>query len=92
VSETAKYNGDELVNAMPQVLHEGRYRLYEKPDGGLHLVYLVDGQETEQHMEIPGAMLRLARMASEGNMTFPQFVKEAARLRRELHRTRVTRT
>lgn len=67
--------------AGPHILHEGRYRLYEKPDGGIHLVYLVDGQEDEQHMEIPGAMLRLARMASEGNMSFPQFVKEAAKMR-----------
>ena len=67
--------------AQPQVLHEGRYRLYEKPDGGIHLVYKRDDKDEEDHMEIPGAMLRLAKMASEGNMSFPQFMKEAVRLR-----------
>lgn len=73
----------EVVTDAPRILHEGRYRLYEKPDGGIHLVYLPDGQEVEQHMEIPGAMLRLAKMASEGNLSFPQFIKEAAKMRRD---------
>lgn len=81
MSEVEPTNGNAPVIVTPQILHEGRYRLYEKPDGGIHLVYLPDGQEDEQHMEIPGAMLRLARMASEGNMSFPQFVKEASKLR-----------
>jgi hypothetical protein len=80
------------ANGTPHILHEGRYRLYEKPDGGLHLVYLPDGTENEQHMEIPGGMLRLAKMASEGNLSFPQFMREAMKMRNELYRTRVTRT
>jgi hypothetical protein len=82
----------EIDTVSPQIMHEGRYRLYQNPDGGMHLVYLPDGQDEEQHMNFPGSMLRLARMASEGNMTFPQFIKEAARLRRELYRSRVARS
>ena len=81
MSEVESVHVEEVTKVIPHILHEGRYRLYEKPDGGIHLVYLPDGQEDEQHMEIPGAMLRLARMASEGNMSFPQFVKEASKLR-----------
>jgi hypothetical protein len=75
---------ETVDQALPNVLHEGRYRLYQKPDGGIHLVYKRDDKDTEDHMEIPGAMLRLAQMASEGNMSFPQFVREAMRLRNEL--------
>lgn len=84
MNDPVTYQGDELVNAMPQIMHEGRYRLYGKPDGGLHLVYLVDGQEDEQHMEIPGKMVRLAAMASEGKLSLPQMVKEMMTLRNEL--------
>jgi hypothetical protein len=75
----------EIVpNGVPVILHEGKYRLYQKPDGGLHLVYLPDGVEIEQHMEIPGGMLRLSRLASEGNLTLPQFMKEATKLMAEM--------
>jgi hypothetical protein len=67
----------------PRILHEGRYRLYEKPDGGLRIQYKRDDSDTEDFIELPGAMVRLAKMASEGNMSFPQFIKEAAKLRNE---------
>lgn len=65
----------------PKVLHEGRYRVYENPDGGIRIQYKRDDSDTEDHMEIPGPMLRLAKMAGEGNMSFPQFMKEAMKLR-----------
>lgn len=72
---------DEKTVKGPTVVHEGRYRLYEKPDGGMHLVYKRDDRETEEHMELPGQMIRLAKMASEGNMSFPQFMREAVKMR-----------
>lgn len=72
----------ETPNGVPQILHEGRYRLYGKPDGGIHLVYKRDDKEEEDHFEIPGQMLRLAQLAGSGEMTFPQFMKEAVKLRR----------
>lgn len=74
----------ELVTApsnAPIIVHEGRYRLYEKPDGSLRIQYRRDDKDEDDFVELPGAMIRLAKMASEGNMSFPQFLKEAARLR-----------
>lgn len=72
---------DIAAVAAPVVLHEGRYRLYEKPDGSLRIQYRRDDKDEDDFVELPGAMIRLAKMASEGNMSFPQFLKEAARLR-----------
>lgn len=71
----------ETPNGVPVILHEGRYRLYEKPDGSLRIQYRRDDKDEDDFVELPGAMIRLAKMASEGNMSFPQFLKEAAKLR-----------
>lgn len=72
----------EITNIVaPVILHEGRYRLYENPDGSLRIQYRRDDKDEDDFVELPGAMIRLAKMASEGNMSFPQFIKEAARLR-----------
>jgi len=86
----AEANGDYIhvgnsdivtVVSGPKVLHEGRYRLYEKPGGDLHLVYKRDDQETEQHMEIPGKLLGLAQRAAEGKLSPMDVVKELMSLR-----------
>jgi hypothetical protein len=73
--------GVVTVVSGPKVLHEGRYRLYEKPDGNLHLVYKRDDQETEQHMEIPGKLIALAQKAAEGRLSPMDVVKEMMSLR-----------
>lgn len=62
----------------PRIMHEGKYRLYEKADGGLHLVYLPDGADEEQHMEIPGALINLAKKAEEGKVGPMEMMKMAA--------------
>lgn len=54
---------------MPRVLHQGRYRLYEKPDGSLRIQYRRDDRDEDDYLEIPGAILRLAKLASEGKIT-----------------------
>lgn len=71
----------ETPNGAPVILHEGRYRLYEIPDGSLRIQYRRDDKDEDDFVVLPGAMIRLAKMASEGNMSFPQFLKEAAKLR-----------
>lgn len=65
----------------PTILHQGRYRLYQKPDGGLHLVYQRDDSDEPQHMEIPGAMMRLAKAAGEGNLSPGEMLREMMKLR-----------
>jgi hypothetical protein len=53
----------------PQPAMQGTFALYETPDGGLHLVYRVTGSDDEQHVEIPGFMVNLAKqMEGQGPM------------------------
>ena len=78
--------GDILPTPVPVILHEGRYRLYRTPLGGLHIVYLPDGADNEEHIDMPAGMLRLSQAMGSGNMTFPQFMREAMALMSELKR------
>lgn len=68
----------EPVVTYPRVMHEGTYRLYENADGGLHLVYLPNGETETQHMEIPGAMIALAKQAENGAVSPMQMLKSMA--------------
>lgn len=62
----------------PRVVHEGKYRLYEKSDGTLHLVYKPNGAENEEHMEIPGQLIAMAKAAENGSMSPMDMMKMAA--------------
>lgn len=73
----AQYMPAPPVESIPVILHQGRYRLYEKPDGTLRIQYQQDGKDAEDFIEIPGAMLRLAKMASEGKLNPMQMMKHA---------------
>jgi hypothetical protein len=57
----------ELVLA-PRILHKGVYTLYEKPDGTLRIQYRRDDKDEDDFMEIPGGILRMAKLASEGKL------------------------
>ena len=63
-----------LINA-PRVLHKGVYTLYEKPDGTLRIQYRRTDREQDDFMEIPGAILRLAKAASEGKLSPMEAIK-----------------
>lgn len=65
------------LESVPVVLHEGRYRLYEKPDGSLRIQYRRDGNDTDDFIEIPGMMIKLAKGAADGNMS-PMTMMKAA--------------
>jgi hypothetical protein len=65
----------------PIIVHQGRYRLYEKTDGGLHLVYQRDDKDSPDHMELPGALLALAKAAGEGKLTLPEMLREVMKMR-----------
>lgn len=73
-----------VPNGAPVIVHEGMYRLYLKPDGNYHLVYKRNDKDTEDHQELPGALLNLARRAGEENMSFPQFMMEAMRAMKQM--------
>jgi hypothetical protein len=66
----------------PVIVHQGRYRLYELPDGTLRVQYRRDGAEADDHIELPGAMVRLAKAASEGNMNPLDVMKAVTKMMR----------
>ncbi len=74
-------DGVEFKPEVPVIVHQGRYRLYEKADGGLHLVYQRDDKDEPDHMELPGALLNLAKMAGEGKMSIPEMMREVMKMR-----------
>jgi hypothetical protein len=53
----------------PVIVHEGRYRLYRKPDGTMRVQYRRNDKEIDDFFEIPGAMVALAQAASEGTIS-----------------------
>lgn len=59
----------------PRILHKGVYSLYEKSDGTLRIQYRRTDREEDDYIEIPGPILRLAKLASEGKMNPIEAVK-----------------
>lgn len=77
----ASEDGVTFHPSEPVVVHQGRYRLYRKPDGGMHLVYQRDDKGEPDHFELPGALLNLAQMAGEGKMSMPEMLRELMKMR-----------
>lgn len=65
------------IEAIPVVLHQGRYRLYEKPDGSLRIQYRRDDKDEDDFFEIPGVMIALSKSAAEGKLTPMQMMQSA---------------
>lgn len=59
----------------PEPKMKGRYNLYDTPDGGIHIAYTVEGDDEIQHLDIPGQVVRAARMMEQGKMNPMQAVK-----------------
>ena len=64
------YNPDgEVIPVTPEPRMKGRFNLFDTPDGGLHISYLIDGTEEIQHINIPGQVLSMAKMLESGKMS-----------------------
>jgi len=63
------------VTPLPSVIHQGRYRLYQNPDGGMRIQYRRDDKDTDDFIEVPGEMVRLSQAMSEGTMSPMEFIK-----------------
>ena len=48
----------------------GRYTLYETPDGGYHIAYNRDGDDEIHHIDIPPALVKMAKMAGKNPAAF----------------------
>lgn len=68
----------EQAPAGVEPTQRGRYSLYDTPDGGYHVAYRPDDADQDQHFELPGALVTLARQAAEtGVMPNPVKVAKA---------------
>lgn len=70
----------EVTSAEPVVLHQGKYRLYKNPDGGLYLIYQRDDKDTPDSMQLPGGLMELAQRASEGKISPMQIIMEVGKI------------
>ena len=63
----------------PEPRLKGRFNLYDTPDGGIHISYQEDPKVVDenwdeyeeqpvQHLEVPGAVLKMAKMLENGEM------------------------
>jgi hypothetical protein len=69
------------VSDIPVVVHKGVYTLWEKPDGGMRIQYHRDDKEEEDFVELPGAMVRMAKGMAEGKLSPLDMVKELMKMR-----------
>jgi hypothetical protein len=56
----------EQPEAMPTLLLKGKFGIFETPEGGVHLVFNLDGQDGDKHMEFTPVMLKMMQMAFPG--------------------------
>lgn len=95
MSELQPVNAVICTPTDPVILHQGRYRLYELTDGTLRIQYRRDDKDTDDYIELPGAMVRLAKAASEGKMNPLDMMKAMTKLMRaprELRNPGIART
>jgi hypothetical protein len=71
-----------ITLTVPTVVHQGKYRLYEKPDGTLRVQYQRDDRDEEDYFELPGPMVALAKAASEGKLNPMQMMQQAMKYMR----------
>lgn len=68
----------------PKIIHEGRYRLYENPDGGLRIQYRRDGKDEDDFVQLPGPIVALGKAAAEGNMSPVELMRRMMALMRDM--------
>ena len=49
------------TTADPTPLMRGRFSLYETVQGGYHLTWRAEGEDVDQHAEVPPMVVKLAR-------------------------------
>ena len=60
---------------VPVVIHKGVYTLWGLPDGGIRVQYKREDKTGEDHMELPGMVVRMAKAMSEGKLSPLQAIK-----------------
>lgn len=62
---------------LPEARITGQFRLYDLPDGGIHIAWIPDNADDSdtQHFELPGKILQMAKLASEGKLSIVEIAK-----------------
>lgn len=76
----------EIVSAVPVIVHEGRYRLYQNPDGGLRIQYRRDDKDEDDFVQMPGPVVALAKAAGEGNISPVEMVRRMMSIMGEMRK------
>jgi hypothetical protein len=86
MSEGLEKMGEMTVEVLtsPKVVHEGRYRLYENPDGGLRIQYRRDGKDEDDFVQLPGPIVALGKAAAEGTMSPIELMQRMMKIMREM--------
>jgi hypothetical protein len=74
----------EMQLAEPRILHEGRYRLYENPDGGLRIQYRRDDKDEDDFVQMPGPIVALGKAAAEGNLSPVELMRKMMSLMKDM--------
>lgn len=64
---------DETPAPVPRA--KGRFSLFDLPDGGLMVAYRLDEEDEDRHMQIPGMVIRMAKLHAEGKLNPMELVK-----------------
>ena len=61
---------------VPEPMLKGRFNMWETPEGGFHIAYIADGTDETRHLDIPGMVVRMSRLAAEGKLNPAKALKE----------------
>jgi hypothetical protein len=63
----------------PEPRFQGRFSVYDTPNGGIHIAWLPDDIEAEetQHIELPGPIVQVIKAVGEGKMKNPMDIVKA---------------
>lgn len=82
-AQEVKIIDGQLASTMPRILHEGRYRLYENPDGGMRIQYRRDDKDEDDFVQLPGPIIALGKAAAEGKMSPIELMRRMMALMKE---------
>lgn len=60
----------------PEPILKGRFNLWEMDSGGYVIGYVPDGDTETRILEIPGMVVRMAKMSAEGKLNPVKALKE----------------
>ena len=77
-------NGCGWIPQYPRVIHQGKYRLYEKVNGDMRVQYMRDDKEEEDFFEIPAAFIKLEEKARMGKLSPMDMMREMMSMMRSM--------